>query len=217
MIVGIPVYQYVDLLDVTAPHEVMRWTDGLEVRLLAQSIDTPIVTRDGFRFLATHRFADTDDLDVLWVPGGDPDKALKPMMDGSQPDYVAFLKRIAPVLDAKYKRTGTGFVCSVCEGALLLAAAGLLDTYRATTHWLFIPCLKNFRQVEVADGLPRFVLDRNRLTGGGISSGLDESLQLVRMLKGDAAARQVQRTIQYYPDPPFPNDLTIPDTCGFDL
>lgn len=217
MIVGIPVYQYVDLLDVTGPHEVLSWTNGVEVRLLAQSLEQPIVSRDGFRFLATHRFDDTEDLDVLWVPGGDPDRALKPMMNGTDPDYVAFLKRMAAAIDAKSSKTGTGYVCSVCEGALLLAAAGLLDGYRATTHWLFIPCLKNFKNVTVTDGLPRFVLDRNRLTGGGISSGLDESLQLVRMLKGDAVAHQVQRTIQYYPEPPFPNDLTIPNLCQFDL
>jgi transcriptional regulator GlxA family with amidase domain len=217
MIIGIPVYQHVDLLDVTAPHEVLKWTADMDVRLLAASLDKPIVTRDGFRFLPTHRFADTDHLDVLWVPGGDPDKALKPMMSGAQPEYVDFLKRIAPSIDKQYKEGKTGMICSVCEGALLLAAAGLLNGYKATTHWLFIPCLNKFRDVEIVDGLPRFQLDRNRLTGGGISSGLDESLQLLRMLKGDDAAHGVQRTIQYYPEPPFRNDLEVPDKCAFDL
>lgn len=65
------------------------------------------------------------------------------------------------------------FVTSVCEGALLLAAAGLLDGYEATTHWAFIPCLKEFPTVKVVEGNPRFVVDRNRVTGGGISSGLE--------------------------------------------
>lgn len=206
MIIGIPVYQKVDLLDVTGPHEVFKWVPGFEVRLLAASTDTPIETRDGFRFLATHRFADTRKLDVLWVPGGDP-KALAPIMSGKKPcDLLDFLIRIGP---------HSTWVCSVCEGALLLAAAGLLDGYQATTHWAFIPCLKSFDKVSVVKGFPRFHQDRNRLTGGGISSGLDESLHLVRLLKGDDAAREVQRTTQYYPKPPFRSDLKAPASCPF--
>lgn len=206
MIIGIPVYQKVDLLDVTAPHEVFRWVPGFEVRLLAASTDEPIETRDGFRFLATHRLADMKKLDVLWVPGGDP-KALAPIMRGDAPrDVLDFLCRVGP---------HAGWVCSVCEGTLLLAAAGLLDGYKATTHWAFIPCLNSFDRVSVAKGFPRFQQDRNRLTGGGISSGLDESLHLVRLLKGDDTAREVQRTIQYYPKPPFRSDLKAPASCPF--
>jgi transcriptional regulator GlxA family with amidase domain len=207
MIVGIPVYDKVDLLDVAAPHEVLKWAGSdVEVRLLAASTEHPIVTRDGFRFLASHSFTETEELDVLWVPGGEP-SALAPMMNGSAPrDMLDFLIRIG---------TRSAWVCSVCEGALLLAAAGLLDGYKATTHWAFIPCLKKFDKVDVVDGFPRFQLDRNRLTGGGISAGLDESLQLLRMLKGDEVARGVQRTIQYYPEPPFPSDLRAPPRCMF--
>jgi transcriptional regulator GlxA family with amidase domain len=207
VIVGIPVYQKVDLLDVAAPHEVLKWMDpDIEIRLLAASTKDPIVTRDGLRFLATHRFEEISELDVLWVPGGDP-SALAPIMRGDMPrDYLDFLIRIG--------RRST-WVCSVCEGALLLAAAGLLDGYEATTHWQFIPCLAEFKKVCVVDGFPRFHLDRNRLTGGGVSSGLDEALQLVRMLKGDDVARNVQRNIQYYPEPPFPCDLKAPSTCFF--
>ena len=207
MIIGIPVYQKVDLLDVTALHEVFKWAwPDAELRLLAASTDKPIETRDGFRFLATHCFDDTKELDILWVPGGDP-VALAPIMRGEKPrDTLDFLLRIGP---------GAGWVCSVCEGALLLAAAGLLDGYHATTHWAFIPCLKEFEKISVVEGFPRFQRDRNRLTGGGISSGLDESLHLVRLLKGDEAARDVQRTIQYYPEPPFPSDLKVPPSCPF--
>jgi cyclohexyl-isocyanide hydratase len=200
MIIGIPVYPGVDLLDVTAPHEVLKWMDPkLDLRLVASSTEKPIVTRDGFSFLATHDFASTPRLNVLWVPGGDPD-ALSAMMGGSQPDYVNYLKRVAGTAD---------WVCSVCEGALLLAAAGLLDGYQATTHWAFVPCLKEFDKVVVADNNPRFVQDRNRLTGGGISSGLDEALRLVEILKGTLVAQQVQQTLQYYPRPPV--DSAIPD------
>jgi cyclohexyl-isocyanide hydratase len=207
MIIGIPVYQGVDLLDVTGPHEVFSWMKGdFDIRVIAASTDKPIVTRDKFSFNASHSFAQTPKVDVLWVPGGNPPE-LAQIMSGAAPrDYLDFL-----IDRGKHAK----WVCSVCEGALLLAAAGLLDGHKATTHWLFIPCLKSFDKVTVADGLPRFVRDRNRLTGGGISSGLDESLELVRLLQNDEAAREVQRTIQYYPEPPFPNDLKVPAGCEF--
>lgn len=107
----------------------------------------------------------------------------------------------------------TQYVCSVCEGALLLAVAGLLDGYRVTTHWAFIPDLiENYPKVTVADGHPRFVLDRNRLTGGGISSGLDEALKLIELLTDTATAKSVQQTTQYYPDPPITSE--IPNTIS---
>jgi transcriptional regulator GlxA family with amidase domain len=207
MIIGIPVYQHVDLLDVTAPHEVLKWMDPkLDLRLIAESTEKPIVTRDGFRFLATHDFNSTPRLDVLWVPGGDPEKALAPIMGGDVPDYINFLKRTAATAD---------WVCSVCEGALLLAAAGLLDGYQATTHWEFTPCLKEFKNVIVVDGHPRFVQDRNRLTGGGISSGLDEALRLVELLKGTKVAQEVQQSLQYYPRPPVDSEIPAPDDPCF--
>lgn len=209
MIVGIPVYQGVDLLDVTAPHEVLKWLEdenAVEVRLVATSLDVPIETRDGFRFLPTHRFQDIDALDVLWIPGGNPEM-LAPMMKGTTAsEYLDFLRGVG---------SNATWVCSVCEGALLLAAAGLLDGYEATTHWAFIPCLQQFDRIRVVDGFPRFHQDRNRLTGGGISSALDEALYLVRLLRGDEAARDVQRTLQYYPEPPFESDLVVPPKCMF--
>ena len=113
------------------------------------------------------------------------------------------------------RRQSRRHVCSVCEGALLLAAAGLLDDYQVTTHWAFIPyLLEHYPKVKVADGHPRFVLDRNRLTGGGISSGLDEALKLIELLAGTATARRAQQNTQYYPDPPvaseIPNVITSP-------
>lgn len=208
MIIGIPVYQGVDLLDVTGPHEVFGWMgDGVEIRLLAETTEVPIVSRDKFSFNVTHSFTEQQQLDVIWVPGGDPD-ALAVMMRGGA--YLDFLNGQAK---------GAEWVCSVCEGALLLAAAGLLDGHDATTHWNFIPCLASFKKINVAAGFPRYVRsevgDEKRLTGGGISSGLDESLELVRVLKGDDAARDLQRTLQYYPEPLFPSDLVAPQTCEF--
>jgi cyclohexyl-isocyanide hydratase len=107
------------------------------------------------------------------------------------------------------------YVTSVCEGALLLAQAGLLDGYLATTHW-FIPCLKQFRHVKVAEGYPRFVVDRNRVTGGGISSGLDEALKMVELLAGYDVAQKVQQFTQYYPAPPVASVIPEPGGCPLD-
>jgi transcriptional regulator GlxA family with amidase domain len=206
MIIGIPVYQKVDLLDVTGPHEVFKWMgDDVEVRLIANKPKEMITTRDGFTFLAPYGFDDVPSPDVIWVPGGDPE-ALKAIMSGADGAYLDYLKACSATAQ---------FACSVCEGALLLAKAGLLDGFEATTHWYFIPCLKQFPNIRVAAGTPRFVHDRNRLTGGGISSGLDEALKLVELLRGYEAAQDVQRNIQYYPDPPVTSQLPEATGCPF--
>jgi transcriptional regulator GlxA family with amidase domain len=205
MIIGIPVYQKVDLLDVTAPHEILQWVNQygppLEVQIIAEN-EGEITTRDGFTFKAPKSFNDVAALDVLWVPGGDPD-ALKLLM--TRPSaYLDFLVRVSK---------NAHFICSVCEGALLLAQAGLLDGFEATTHWAFVPCLKQFPTVKVVEGHPRFVLDGNRLTGGGISSGLDEALKLVELLTSYGVAQKVQQVVQYYPDPPVASTLPPAGAC----
>jgi cyclohexyl-isocyanide hydratase len=203
MIIGIPVYQQVDLLDVAGPHEMFKWMSKpvADVRLIAETAGD-IVTRDGLTLKAPFAFCDINTVDVLWVPGGDP-AALKRLMSGPR-TYLDFLVRMSA--HARY-------VASVCEGALLLAKAGLLDGYEATTHWYFIPCLKQFPNVKVVEGHPRFVVDRNRITGGGISSGLDEALKLIELLGGYEQAQEVQRTTQYYPSPPVASTLPAADTC----
>jgi transcriptional regulator GlxA family with amidase domain len=217
MIIGMPVYEGVDLLDVAGPHEVLKWmpSEGVDVdvQVIAEQVGF-VTTRDGFTFMAKKGFAEVEKLDVLWVPGGDP-PALKRIMTDPAQTYLNFLRRVAA--NAKY-------VCSVCEGALLLAKAGLLDGFQCTTHWLFIPCLKRFQQVKVVEGTPRFVVDDSRapaqairLTGGGISSGLDESLKLVELLAGTAVAQGIQQTTQYYPHPPVESTIEVPDRCRFDL
>jgi transcriptional regulator GlxA family with amidase domain len=110
------------------------------------------------------------------------------------------------------------YVCSVCEGAMLLAGAGLLDGYKATTHWYSIPCFeKYFKNVTVAEGYPRFWLDRNRLTGGGISSGLDEALKLIMLLTDEQTAIDVQQNTQYYPKPPVSSDIPSDAKCILEL
>ncbi len=211
MLIGIPIYPKVDLLDVAAPVEIfdsMRANaPQLEVEtvLIAQDDCEVVTTRSGVALQPQKTFDEVPELDLLWVPGGDP-SALKKLMFGPDRTYLDFL--ITRSANARY-------VTSVCEGALLLAQAGLLDGYLATTHWAFIPCLKKYKAIKVAEGYPRFVVDRNRVTGGGISSGLDEALKIVELLAGTDVARQVQQFTQYYPCPPVAS--TIPDSDGCPL
>jgi transcriptional regulator GlxA family with amidase domain len=210
--IGIPVYEQVDLLDVTGPYEMFQWVNEygppVDVQLIAETAGE-VTSRKGsspagMTFKARYGFADVTALDVLWVPGGDPG-ALQVLM--RRPNrYLDFL--IAQGRTARY-------VASVCEGALLLAAAGLLDGYQATTHWAFVPCLKQFPAVKVVEGHPRFVVDRNRLTGGGISSGLDEALKLVELIGGTQCAQGVQQVTQYYPDPPVASTIPRASECPF--
>ena len=202
MRIGIPIYEGFDLLDLAGPWEMFSWA-GYTIEVVAE---TPglIACRGGLSVEARVSFADAGKWDALWTPGGDP-PSLRKLMNDPQRTYLNFL-----VKQAK----GAKYVCSVCEGALLLAAAGLLDGYTATTHWAFMPCfLQGYPKVQMADGFPRFYLDRNRLTGGGISSGLDEALELIRLLSGQAKAQDVQQTTQYYPDPPVHSAIPQTITC----
>ena len=200
MIIGIPVYQGVDLLDVAGPHEIFKWMSiPVTVELVAEAAGD-ITTRDGFTFKASKSFEHASKFDVLWVPGGAPEALNKQLKKPSR--YLDFLN----------SQSNARYICSVCEGGVLLAASGLLDGYLMTTHWAFIPCLSKFN-VKVAEGFPRFVLDRNRLTGGGISSGLDEAFKLVELLAGYEEAQSIQQTTQYYPSPPVASELTPATSC----
>jgi cyclohexyl-isocyanide hydratase len=91
-------------------------------------------------------------------------------------------------------------VTSVCSGALLLGAAGLLRGYRATTHWLSLGLLRSFGAEPVKE---RVVQDRNRITGAGVTSGIDFALVIAAELFGNSVAQQIQLAIEYAPDPPF--------------
>jgi transcriptional regulator GlxA family with amidase domain len=211
MIIGIPVYDGVDLLDVMGPYEMFKWIDApgitVEVLLIAETACQHVTSRNGVTFQSHDTsFGDIGQIDVLWVPGGDPD-ALKALMTEKDKRYY---------LDFLIKQSaGARIVASVCEGALLLAQAGLLDGYQATTHWAFIPCLMQFPNIKIAPGYPRFVIDRNRITGGGISSGLDEALGLIQLVTSTEVAQAVQLNTQYYPNPPVTSEIPHTVKCPF--
>jgi len=205
MKLGIPVYDGVDLLDVAGPYEMFKWVDsseGLETVIVSRT-GGAVTTLNGVRFEAQACFAGTPTLDVLWVPGGAPEALSRIMSDPASP-YLDYLRQVA---------RGAKWVCSVCEGALLLARAGLLDGHEATTHWAFVHCLQSFPAVRVAAGHPRFIVSGNRLTGGGISSGLDEALKLIELLFGKKTAEDVQVTTQYFPKPPVEGAIPAAPAC----
>ena len=202
MKLGIPIYEGVNLLDVAGPLEMFYWAgQDNDLQPCLVSLDGCAVTSlNGVRFEPSACFAETPTLDILWVPGGSPD-ALQAMLKDKSSPYLAYLRQVA---------TGATWVCSVCEGALLLAGAGLLDGHAATTHWAFVECLQRFPAVDVDTQHKRYVVSGNRLTGGGISAGLDEALKLIALLFGDASAEEVQVATQYFPCPPVSG--TIPQT-----
>lgn len=212
--ITIPIYEGVDLMDVAAPVEFFSWmadawTERTTIVSLVAESSTQVKTRDGMRLTPDRAFKEYYrpggyQADLIWVPGGAP-ASLNVMMKGGP--FLDFIKEQS--VDAEY-------TCSVCEGAMLLAAAGLLDGYEATTHWAFIPCFKSFPKIKVAPGFPRYIIDRNRITGGGISSGLDEAMAIVALLAGDDIAKKAQLTMQYFPKPPYEQEIHGSETCPLD-
>lgn len=190
ILIGIPLYTNFDALDVVGPHQTFfMQAPRLTTVLVGPTECDPVESYEHLRILPDCSFDSCPQLDVLFVPGGVRfDDTL------CDPTYIGFLKKQA---------AGAKLITSVCTGALLLAAAGLLDGYKATIHWGYKSVLKLFPNVIVADGYPRFIIDANRITGGGISSGLDEAMAIVSILVGNDAAKRGQLIMQYAPQPIF--------------
>ncbi|MCJ2073851.1 DJ-1/PfpI family protein [Methylobacterium sp. J-030] len=174
-------------LDLVGPQELLAGLAPGSLHLVAESAG-PVASDSGLSLMATDTFETCpQELDVLFVPGGDGTPAQM---------------RNARLLDFLRGRAAhSAWVTSVCTGSLILGAAGLLRGYRATSHW----CVRDavlplLGAVPVAE---RVVVDRNRVTGAGISAGLDLGLALAARLRGPAYARTAQLVAEYAPDPPF--------------
>ena len=186
--IGFPIYPDVTQLDFTGPFEVLTRLPGAQCHVIATSL-APIRSNSGLSLLPTVTYADCPKLDIVCVPGGPGH--LQAMRDET---LIAFLRAQA---------TGCRYVTSVCTGSLILAAAGLLESYRATSHWLSLDRLSGFGAIPVAE---RVVVDRNRITGGGVTAGIDFALTLLALVAGETLAREVALQIEYAPAPPFPGD-----------
>ena len=181
-------------LDLTGPVQFLSRLPGAKVDLVWDNLD-PVPTDAGFSILPTATFAQVRQADVLCVPGG---------------MGVAGVIDHAPALDwVREVGAEAQWVTSVCTGALVLGAAGLLEGYRATTHWAWHDLLGLFGAQPVQ---ARTVFDRNRVTGGGVTAGIDFALALIGRIAGEDHARAVQLALEYDPAPPF--DAGSPAKAG---
>jgi len=178
-------------LDLTGPAQVLSRLGNARIDLVAKTRD-PVPTDAGFALLPTATFAEVAGADILCVPGGFGTVAVM-----EDEETLAWLRQVAA--DAQW-------VTSVCTGSLVLAAAGLLTGYRAACHWASREQLGWFGAEPVAE---RVVFDRNRVTGGGVTAGIDFGLALTAAIRGEAHARFVQLSLEYDPAPPF--DSGSPD------
>jgi transcriptional regulator GlxA family with amidase domain len=188
---GILLFDDAEELDFVGPWEVLTYAAKLEqddrVVTIAEK-PGPIRCAKGLRVLPDHTFADAPPLDVVLVPGG-----MGTRREVSNPVLIEWLRKVGA--DCRW-------VTSVCTGALLLHEAGFARGKRVTTHWAFVPNLRERGDVTVLDDV-RWVRDGNLVTSAGISAGIDMSLWLVGQLHSPTLARTVQRGIQYDPAPPY--------------
>lgn len=178
-------YPNMTQLDLTGPFEVFTRFKELKVDIVWKTLD-PVRDNSGLMIVPSATFETCAQADILFVPGGPGQVAL--MTDG---DTLSFLQRQSQ--NARY-------ITSVCTGSLVLAAAGLLTGYRATCHWMSLPQLAHFGVEPVEQ---RVVIDRNRVTGAGVTSGIDFALTLTAQIFGEERARLAQLSMEYDPQPPF--------------
>lgn len=182
---GLLVFPNVQQLDLTGPYEVFASWPQARVRLVAKTLE-PVTSSTGLVLTPDASFDDCPQLDVLCVPGGGGVNAL--MADEAT---IAFVRQQAE---------GARFVTSVCTGALVLGAAGLLKGKRATTHWASHDLLATLGAVPVH---ARVVRDGNLMTGGGVTAGIDFALALIAEVAGREVAEAIELSLEYAPAPPF--------------
>ena len=185
--IGMVLFQNFTQLDLTGPFEVLSAMPNTHVDLVSKTLE-PVISNRYLRILPTMVYEDAPQYDVLLAPGGG---GVNVLMEDQE--TLEFLRGQAS--KARY-------ITAVCTGSLLLGAAGLLRGYRATTHWLSLDLLPIFGAISVED---RVVVDRNRITGGGVTAGIDFALQLVAELRGENLAKRIQLNLEYNPAPPFKN------------
>ncbi len=175
-------------LDAIAPQHVFSSMIGAKVKFVAKTLD-PVRCEGGFEIIPQLTFDQCPDSPtLLMVPGGSMG-TLEAIKDRATVDFI---RRVGG---------GASMAGSVCTGSLLLGAAGLLKGYQATCHWQLLELLPLFGAFP---STKRVVFDRNRVTGAGVTAGLDFALELVRFYRGDFYAECVELLSQYDPQPPFP-------------
>lgn len=190
--IGFVVFPHLTQLDLTGPLQVLARLPGATTHIVAKTL-SPVPSDCGLGLVPNRTFADCPPLNVICVPGG-----TKGVVGAiGDPDTIAFVKRQAP---------GADYVTSVCTGAFVLGAAGLLQGRRATTHWGYTDLLP---LVGATYQKARIVRDGNVFTAGGVTAGIDFGLTIAAEIGGAEAAKEIQLTIEYDPAPPF--DCGHPD------
>ena len=182
---GAILFPRIDQTDFTGPFEVLSRLPNSTFHVIGKTM-APVTDAMGLILTPRIALADAPQLDVLLVPGGEGVNAL--MEDET---VLAFIRRQA---------AGARIVFSVCTGALVCGAAGLLKGRRATTHWASLHLLEHFGAVPVNE---RVVTDGNLVSAAGVTAGIDGALTLAARLRGDFLAQKIQLQIQYAPEPPF--------------
>jgi cyclohexyl-isocyanide hydratase len=183
--IGLLIFPKVTQLDFTGPLQVFSSVPGAKVHLIWKRIE-PVPSDSALVLTPTVSFADCPQLDVICVPGG---AGTDDMINDEE--MLDFLRRQA---------RGAKYITSVCTGSMVLGAAGLLQGYRATTHWTAMDFLSAFGATPTKT---RVCVDRNRVTGGGVTAGIDFALTLVSILVDRQTAEAIQLRLEYNPAPPF--------------
>jgi cyclohexyl-isocyanide hydratase len=171
-------------LDLVGPYA--TWGADMDIELVWKDLDA-VTTDAGMKILPTSTFSTCpQQIDILFAPGG-----FGTARAAADPEVLRFLAD---------RGRQARYVTSVCTGSILLGAAGLLDGYRAGTHWAFREFLAQFGAECVTD---RVVVDRNRVTGGGVTAGIDFGLTVLAEVLGEEHAHAVQLMLEYDPAPPF--------------
>ena len=183
--IGFLLFPKLTQLDLTGPYEVLKAVPGGKLHLIWKTVG-PIRSESGLTIYSDASFADCPPLDVICVPGGPGQMDV--MEDDETLDFL------------REKAETARYITSVCTGSLVLGAAGLLKGYRATSHWTVVDLLAHHGAIPVHE---RVVIDRNRITGGGVTAGIDFGLTLLAELQGDDAAKARMLNMEYDPAPPF--------------
>jgi cyclohexyl-isocyanide hydratase len=195
--IGLLIFPKVTQLDLTGPVQVFSSVPGAKLHLVWKRIE-PVASDSVLTLTPTTTFADCPPCDVICVPGG---AGTDDMVNDEE--MLAFLRRQAET--AKY-------ITSVCTGSLVLGAAGLLKGYRAATHWSAREHLAAFGAIASNE---RVCVDRNRITGGGVTAGIDFALTAVAELVDRKTAEAIQLRLEYNPAPPF--QAGSPETAPSDV
>jgi cyclohexyl-isocyanide hydratase len=197
--IGMVLFPRLTQLDLTGPYEVLARIPNVDVHVVAKTLE-PVPSEMGLALVPSTTFRDAPPIDLLFVPGGVGQIAAAD--DDETLDWIA--------------RTGetARWVTSACTGSLLLGCAGLLRGYQAATHWAFMELLPLVGAIPVHR---RVVIDRNRMTSGGVTAGIDIALHIASEVAGREEAERIQLALEYDPEPPFrsghPNVAT-PELVG---